>query len=136
MSSSSFICLIKIEREDVIKFAIMARRPQETTRLYDATSELVNITGYNFVSNHRKSKTYKNKLSHLIRILTVLKVKRVAIWTKLCGVLCKRYPNDLENFIIHSVLRTWTYSPAANISYLLKALKKVDQLNIYTSIGI
>ena len=57
----------------------MARRPQETTRLYDATSELVSITGYNFVSNHRKSKTYKNKLSHLIRILTVLKVKRVAI---------------------------------------------------------
>ena len=38
-SSSSFICLIKIKTEGVMKFTIMARRPQETTRLItEATS--------------------------------------------------------------------------------------------------
>ena len=44
------------------------------TWLNDATSELVNITGYNFASNHRKSKTgggvgiyLKNDLEHKLR---------------------------------------------------------------------
>ena len=44
------------------------------TWLNDATSELVNITGYNFVSNHRKSKTgggvgiyLKNDLEYKLR---------------------------------------------------------------------
>ena len=44
------------------------------TWLNDATSELVNITGYNFVSNHRKSKTgggvgiyFKNDLEYKLR---------------------------------------------------------------------
>ena len=41
-SSSSFICLIKIKTEGVMKFTIMARRPQETTRLItEATSAVI-----------------------------------------------------------------------------------------------
>ena len=42
LSSSSFICLIKIKTEGVKKFTIMARRPQETTRLItQATSAVI-----------------------------------------------------------------------------------------------
>ena len=41
--SSTFICLVKIKREGGIKFIIMARRPQETTRLIiEATSAVIN----------------------------------------------------------------------------------------------
>ena len=41
-SLSSFICLIKIKTEGVMKFTIMARRPQETTRLItEATSAVI-----------------------------------------------------------------------------------------------
>ena len=38
-----FNCLVKIKREGLIKFTIMARRPQETTRLTtEATSAVIN----------------------------------------------------------------------------------------------
>ena len=41
--SSSFICHTKIQREGVVKFTMMARRPQETTRLItEATSAVIN----------------------------------------------------------------------------------------------
>ena len=41
-SISSFICLIKIITEGVMKFTIMARRPQGTTRLItQATSAVI-----------------------------------------------------------------------------------------------
>ena len=39
-SSSSFICLIKIKRAEVIKFTIMVRRPQESTRLISAVCSI------------------------------------------------------------------------------------------------
>ena len=84
----------------------------------------------NRTRNNSANPTNLKRLTPIEHDLTVLKVKRVARWTKLSGVFSKTYPNDLENFIMHVVLRTRTHWLAAIVSYVLKALQKRKSITL------